>query len=62
MTDPASGGESYRRSILRLIKRDLPNRALASTWCGQHDKDRTRLILRRKYVCLDCVREASIAQ
>jgi hypothetical protein len=58
MTDQPAPGER-RRSLARLVKRDFPERAAASQWCGKHDKARTRLFLRRTYVCLDCVRERS---
>ncbi len=41
------------------IKRDLPERAPASKWCGKHGQERTRLVARAQWVCLDCVREAA---
>lgn len=41
------------------IKRDLPERAPASKWCGKHAQERTRLMARAQWVCLDCVREAA---
>lgn len=44
------------------FKRDLPDRAPASSWCGKHPKDRTRLVARSKWVCLDCVREQAVPQ
>ncbi|MGW1375235.1 hypothetical protein ACWD6P_13305 [Streptomyces sp. NPDC002446] len=40
------------------IKRDLPDRAPASSWCGKHPKERTRRVAHARWVCLDCVREA----
>ncbi|MEU3714357.1 hypothetical protein [Streptomyces catenulae] len=48
-----------RQRIGMLIKRDLPDRAGASEWCGKHPKDRTRLIARARWVCLDCLRETA---
>ncbi|WFB09510.1 hypothetical protein LRS74_22510 [Streptomyces sp. LX-29] len=48
-----------RRSMIgMLIKRDLPDRSGPSQWCGKHPKERTRLVARAGWVCLDCVREA----
>ncbi|MFD8548410.1 hypothetical protein [Streptomyces sp. NPDC059649] len=49
---PSAGVGAY-------IKRDLPDRATASSWCGKHPVARTRLVARAGWVCLDCVREAS---
>lgn len=48
-----------REMIGRLIKRDLPNRAGPSEWCGIHPKERTQLIARSQWVCAECVRESS---
>jgi hypothetical protein len=58
MTDHPTPGEQPRRAR-DFIKRDLPERVKASSWCGKHDKARTRLLCRRDWVCLECVREAS---
>ncbi|RAJ56633.1 hypothetical protein K378_05634 [Streptomyces sp. Amel2xB2] len=58
MTDPTPGGER-RRVFSQFVKRDLPERAKASRWCGKHDKARTQLVGRRVWVCLECVREQS---
>jgi hypothetical protein len=60
MTDHPTPGERPRRAR-DFIKRDLPERATASNWCGEHDKARTRLLVRRAWVCLDCVREQSLS-
>lgn len=59
MTDESVSGGSARRTLAQFVKRDLPERAKASEWCGRHDKSRTRLVLRRSWVCLDCASEAS---
>ncbi|MFE0190832.1 hypothetical protein [Streptomyces sp. NPDC058989] len=40
------------------IKRDLPDRAPASSWRGKHPKERTRRVAHARWMCLDCVREA----
>ncbi|MET9642044.1 hypothetical protein [Streptomyces syringium] len=45
-----------------LIKRDLPDRSGPSEWCGEHPKERTKLVARKGWVCLDCVRENSRPQ
>ncbi|MDT3395606.1 hypothetical protein RKE29_02890 [Streptomyces sp. B1866] len=58
MTDPDELPRG-RDVIKRLIKRDIPDRSGASTWCGKHPKSRTQLVLRTTWVCLDCVRESS---
>lgn len=58
MTDQPAPGER-RRGLAQFVKRDLPERAKPSRWCGKHDKARTKLIGRRVWVCLDCVRETS---
>lgn len=55
MTDqPTPGG---RKLLKTFLKRDLPERAKASRWCGKHTKERTELLVRREWVCLDCVAE-----
>lgn len=50
---------SRRAKLVKLIKRDLPDRAGPSEWCGKHPKESTRLVARQGWVCLDCVREQS---
>ncbi|CAM3354070.1 hypothetical protein HMPREF1486_01896 [Streptomyces sp. HPH0547] len=50
---------SNRQRIGMLIKRDLPDRSGPSKGCGMHPPERTRLIARTCWVCLDCVREQS---
>lgn len=55
--DAPTPGNGNRAAIGRLILRSLPDRAPASSWCGQHARERTRLVLRRAWVCLDCLRE-----
>ncbi|WP_369201693.1 hypothetical protein [Streptomyces sp. PU-14G] len=50
---------SRRGHLVKLIKRDLPDRAVRSEWCGKHPKERTVLIARKRWVCLDCTREQS---
>jgi hypothetical protein len=42
-----------------MILRTLPDRLPASSWCGLHEKARTRTVGRAAWVCLDCVREQS---
>lgn len=48
-----------RFMIGTLIKRDLPDRSGPSEWCGKHLKERTQLVVRKGWVCLDCVQEKS---
>ncbi|WP_431044280.1 hypothetical protein ACQUSR_21835 [Streptomyces sp. P1-3] len=48
-----------RAVIGMLIKRDLPDQSGPSAWCGKHPKERTQLVARKEWVCLDCLREAS---
>ncbi|MFF7728599.1 hypothetical protein [Streptomyces sp. NPDC008001] len=50
---------SNRARIGMLIKRDLPDESGPSEWCGKHPKERTQLMVRKGWVCLDCVREES---
>ncbi|KUJ69200.1 hypothetical protein ACZ90_12680 [Streptomyces albus subsp. albus] len=62
MSEPLPEGDPLpaRTMIGMLIKRDLPDRSGPSTWCGKHPKDRTQLVARKGWVCLDCVRESSL--
>lgn len=60
MTDQPAPGDKPHRPALTFLKRDLPERAKASKWCGKHDKARTELVVRREWVCLDCVREKAL--
>ncbi|MFI1800129.1 hypothetical protein ACH427_22630 [Streptomyces sp. NPDC020379] len=64
MTDEPVPDEppSNRFLIGMLIKRDLPDRSGPSEWCGKHPKERTRLVVRTGWVCLDCVGEKSRKQ
>ncbi|UNS98571.1 hypothetical protein MMF93_20500 [Streptomyces tubbatahanensis] len=50
---------SNRQRIGMLIKRDLPDRAGHSVWCGKHSKERTVLVARKGWACLECIREQS---
>ncbi|RLV08738.1 hypothetical protein CTZ27_08215 [Streptomyces griseocarneus] len=61
MSEPLSPDDrpANRAMIGMLIKRDLPDRSGPSEWCGKHPQDRTRLVARKGWVCLDCVRENS---
>ncbi|GHF33564.1 hypothetical protein [Streptomyces morookaense] len=57
--EPPPGNRSM---IGMLIKRDLPDRSGPPEWCGKHPKERTQLVARIGWVCLDCVRERSRPQ
>ncbi|WP_431980402.1 hypothetical protein [Streptomyces qinglanensis] len=54
--DPLPGHRPRARDFL---KRDLPDRTDVSTWCGRHEERRIRVLGRRAWVCLDCIRERS---
>lgn len=62
MSEPGPfSGESLSnlQRIGMLIKRDLPDRSGPSHGCDQHPPERTKLIARTGWVCLDCVRGAN---